>query len=83
MDKINNLLKSNFTLMDLGSSFAGSNDILKQFAPALTIIEIDAISPGQHIKDDFHKRIKLQKAVSGQSGKRTFYERDFFSVPHF
>lgn len=80
---ITETLKGDFVIMDLGSSFAKDNKVLSQFSPAITSIELDALSTGNVSSDRFYKSVKLKKGIHPVSGKHVFYERRFIQCSSF
>ena len=77
-----NLLKGNFTILDLGCAKA-SDIIPKQLRKAVTLIETDPLTTSATSETEYFKKITLDKAVSGSSGKRTFYKRKFTQCSSF
>jgi FkbM family methyltransferase len=66
-------LTGNFVILDLGS--AGDSDPVAKFSEAITLIELDALSPSDTVCSKYYKRISLKKAVGEKSEKRLFYKR--------
>jgi hypothetical protein len=69
-------LKDNFTVVNLGC--IGDQDFLlpRKFLKALTIVEIDA-EGGAVTGDRYHKKISIQKPISGHAGKHVFRRNNF------
>ena len=77
-----NLLRGNFTILDLGC--ANASDIVpKQLRKAVTLIETDPLTTSQTGKSEYYKKITLDKAVSEYSGRRVFYKRKFTQCSSF
>ena len=71
-----NLLRGNFTILDLGC--ANASDIVpKQLRKTVTLIEADPLVTSQTDESEYYKKITLDKAISEQSGRRVFYKRKF------
>ncbi len=83
MSHITELLKGDFTIVDLGSSTAKDNPFLVKFFPAITSIEIDALSPGETSAKLFYKNVKINKGIHVNSNKNTFYARKYFQCSSF
>lgn len=78
MTNIIQQLTGDFVLLDLGS--ANSTSLFAAcpgLARAATVIEVDARTAARGARGDFHRFIQLKKPVSGTSGRRIFYTREF------
>ncbi|HEY1717502.1 MAG TPA: FkbM family methyltransferase [Verrucomicrobiae bacterium] len=69
-------LKDNFTVVNLGC--IGDADFLlpRKFLKTLTIVEIDA-EGGAVTGDRYHKKISIQKPISGRPGRHVFRRNNF------
>ena len=77
-----NLLRGNFTILDLGC--ANASDIIpKQLRKTVTLIETDPLTTSQTGESEYFKKITLDKAVSENSGRRVFYKRKFTQCSSF
>jgi len=77
MDATIRTLTGDFTILDLGSASATDLLGLRPFRPALTLIELDAVSATAPATTDYHRKIAIQAAIAGQPGRRKFYQRKF------
>ena len=77
------LLAGDFTICDLGSANSADLPGLRPLRQAITLIELDAIGVGQTSAPDYYRKIVLQKAISGQPGRRTFHKRRFAQSSSF
>jgi len=63
MQETINLLRGNFTILDLGC--ANASDIIpKQLRKTVTLIETDPLTTSETSESEYFKRITLDKAVS-------------------
>jgi|SRR5579859_441627 len=83
MNATAHLLAGDFTLCDLGSASATDLPGLRPLRSAITLIEIDAIGQGQTAQSDYYRKISLQSAISGHTGRRTFHKRQFAQSSSF
>jgi FkbM family methyltransferase len=84
MSTITDLLKGNFTILDLGASTPANNIFLNKIRQCVTLLEIDAIEPGVDTdQKGFYKRIILKAAVSNEEGEKKFYRRNYFACSSF
>jgi len=76
MNDLYTALKNNFTIVNLGC--IGDTDFLlpRKFLKALTVVEIDA-EGGAVTGDRYHKKIIIQKPISGKPGKHVFRRNNF------
>jgi hypothetical protein len=76
MKNLHMTLKDNFTIVNLGC--IGDTDFLlpRKFLKLLTLIEVDA--EGNAVTGDrYHKKISIQKPISGRAGRRVFRRNSF------
>lgn len=76
MNDLHTTLKDNFTVVNLGC--IGDEDFLlpRKFLKSLTVVEIDA-EGGAVTSDRYHKKISIQKPISGRPGKHVFRRNNF------
>ncbi len=76
MKELSEALKNNFSVVNLGC--IGDADFLlpDKFLKLLTVIEVDAVG-GAVTSDRYHKKISIQKPISGRAGKRVFRRNNF------
>jgi hypothetical protein len=77
MNETARLLAGNFSLCDLGSANSADLPGLRPLRRAITLIELDAIGAAQTASSDYYRKIVLQKAISGQAGRRLFHKRKY------
>jgi hypothetical protein len=76
------LLAGNFSVLDLGSADAADWDF-GALDRAITMIEIDALTPSKRDARKYYRIHRIQKAVAGEFGKRKFYRRKFAQASSF
>jgi hypothetical protein len=76
MNDLYTTLKDHFTIVNLGC--IGDADFLlpQKFLKTLTIVEIDA-EGGAVTSDRYHKKISIQKPISGRPGRHVFRRNNF------
>ena len=76
MKNLSEALKNNFSVVNLGC--IGDADFLlpDKFLKLLTVVEVDA-EGGAATSDRYHKKITIQKPISGRTGKRVFRRNNF------
>jgi hypothetical protein len=76
MKDLYSVLKDNFTVVNLGC--IGDADFLlpRKFLKILTVVEAD-VEGGAVTSDRYHKKVRIQKPISGRVGKRVFRRNSF------